>query len=215
MIQPPQELIDIFRGTRRGKAMRNWLRVVSYCQYFDMEDLVEYYAPDTWYEMGRTSINFRIEAVLENLKMKNKDFGIGVLKKPNKKPTTNKEVLFRKREFIGDAIIDGILAMHYIGKGYSRREVAVIIHASISNYMLGLAGKSAKLKAPDTLFKEGGSKYYGSAFEHRVGTKLMCQGFEAAQDYVKKWLIPIIDKDIVNILEKAKPRSQRNKKKKS
>ena len=205
MIFPPEDIVKKYEGTRRGKAMRNWRRVVLYCLYHDKEDLVEYYAPEYWWNLGRTGINGRMEGLLREIGMTKKDFGIGIKNNKTKnRPTTKKEIEFRKMEFIGDAILDGILACHYIKKGYSRKHVGIIINGSISNFMLGKAGEKAGLKAPFTLFEIGSKKYYGSAFERKVGNLLVHQGYEKAEEYVHEWLIPIIDEEIEGILEKAK-----------
>jgi hypothetical protein len=117
---------------------------------------------------------------------------MGGVKLQNGHPVTEKEISFKRIELIGDKAVDCILTHYYIDKGWGRRKVVRFVNEAVSNEILGIAGKDADLRAPDIIK----TKYYGSAFEYEVGRLLTEEGYQAAFDYVRTWLVPVLTQKI-------------------
>jgi len=195
-------LIDVVMGSKKiitpsfkiiepniKKAFNNWSMVVKYAVENGFEEDVKIIVPNWFdYSLGANKIKQSTKLLLESMDMTEKDFKIKL-----KFKTKNKDVNFRRIEFLGDSLVRLILTQYYIDKGYQRKFISMIVNDSVSNYILGIAGKNANLKAPKDMY-DNDDKYYGSAFEYEIGRLLKEDGYDKAFQFVEKWLIPVIEK---------------------
>lgn len=190
-VLPPEDILEHFKDSRRGRAIKMWKKVASHALKNGFEEDAERLAPKWYHDReGRIKINRKTRRLIEIMGMVDKDFKI-TLPPVNELPVTDEDIAYKRLEFIGDSLVETILTHYYIKEGVKRRNVKEVVNTSVSNHMLGIAGKKANLEVKKKLYKK--EKRYGSAFEYEVGRLLEEEGYDKAFRFVEKWLIPVIE----------------------